>query len=92
MSRHIFVISLNREKEFRQYWPKLFESEEDKATDEWWMRKLLIDIFNAVCKNIIASSLKVGDESMSAISFWTTVKGDLPHLSYILRELEPLGV
>ena len=28
---------------------------------------------------------------MSAISFWTTAKGDLPHLSYIFRKLEPLG-
>ena len=54
-------------------------------------RKILIDGFNVVCKNIAASSLKVGDESMSAIRFRTTAKGNLPHLSYIFRKLEPLG-
>ena len=35
---------------------------------------------------------KCGDELMSAISFWITPKGDIPHYSYILRNPEPLGV
>ena len=35
--------------------------------------------------------MKVGDESMSAIRFWTIVKGDLPHLSYIFENPESLG-
>ena len=35
--------------------------------------------------------LKVGDESMTAIRFWTMAKGNLPHLSYIFRKLETLG-
>ena len=52
---------------------------------------MLIDGFNEACRNIAAGYLKVGDESMSAIHFWTTQKGDLPHLSYILRHPEPLG-
>ena len=43
-----------------------------------------------VCKNIAASFLNGGD-SMSAIRFRTTAKGNLPHLSYILRKPEPLG-
>ena len=43
------------------------------------------------CKNIDASFLKVGDESMSVIRFRTTAKGNLPHLSNILRNPEPLG-
>ena len=43
------------------------------------------------CKNIAASFLKVGDESMSAIRFRTTEKGNLPHLYYIFRKPEPLG-
>ena len=43
------------------------------------------------CNNIAASFLKVGYESMSEICFWTTKKGNLPHLSYIFRKLEPLG-
>ena len=47
--------------------------------------------FNTVCKNIAASFLKVEDESMSAIRFRTTAKGNLSHLSYIFRKPEPLG-
>ena len=38
-----------------------------------------------------ASILKVGDESMSAICFRTTAKGNLPHFSYTFRKPEPLG-
>ena len=45
----------------------------------------IIDGFN------VASFLKAGYESTSAIRFRTTAKGNLPHLSYILRQPEPLG-
>ena len=41
---------------------------------------------------IAASSMKVGDESMSAIRFQTMAKGNLPHLSCILRKADPLGI
>ena len=60
-------------------------------TDEWCRGKHLFDGFNTTCKNIAASFLKVGDESMSAIRFRTTEKGNLLHLSYIFRKPEPLG-
>ena len=60
-------------------------------TDEWWRAKIIFYGFNTVCENIAASFLKVGDESMSAIRFLTTAKGNLPHLSYIFRKPEPLG-
>ena len=52
---------------------------------------MLIYGFDAACKNIAASFLKVGDESMSEIRFQTTEKWDLPHLYYIFRKPEPLG-
>ena len=52
---------------------------------------MLIDVFNDSCKNITASYLKVIDDSMSVIRFWTTEKGNLIHLSYIFRKLKPLG-
>ena len=52
---------------------------------------MLIYGLNTACKNIDASYMKVGDESMSAISFCTTEKGKLPHLSYIFRKPDPLG-
>ena len=47
--------------------------------------------FNEACKNISAKYLKVGDESMGAISFQTTVKGNLAHLSCIFYSPESLG-
>ena len=53
--------------------------------------RLLIDGFNEACSIIAASYLKVRDDSMSAIRFHTTLKGDLPHLSYILHNPKPLG-
>ena len=80
-----------RGKEFIKYWPQVFESEEDKARDKRWREKFLTNVFNAACKNIDASFLRVGDEFMSEICFWTTAKGNLPHLSYIFRNPEPLG-
>ena len=52
---------------------------------------MLIDGFNAACKNITASFMKVGDESTREIRFWKTAKGNLPYFSYILRKPEPLG-
>ena len=33
---------------------------------------------------------ETADESMSAIRFWTTPKGDLPHYWFILSKLKPL--
>ena len=52
---------------------------------------MLVNGFNEACKNIDASYLKVGSDSMSDIRLWTTAKGDLPHLSYIFCKPEPLG-
>ena len=53
---------------------------------------MLIDGFNDACNNISSIYMKVGDDSMSTISFRTTVKGDLTNLSYILRKPETRGV
>ena len=52
---------------------------------------MLINGINEECKNIPAIYLKVGGDSMSAILFRTTAKGNLPHLSYIFRKPEPLS-
>ena len=52
---------------------------------------MLVGGFNEACNNISSSSMKVGYESMSAISFWKMAKGNLPHLSYIFRKPDPLG-
>ena len=71
------------ERDTRKYWKQGFESEADKETYEWWRENLLINGFNAACKNIASSFMNVGDESMSEICFRTTEKGNLPHLSYV---------
>ena len=42
-----------------------------------------INGYNEACNNTSLGYLKVVNKSTSAIRFWTTVKGDLPHLSYI---------
>ena len=52
---------------------------------------MLIYGFNEALNNISGSYLKVGDESMSAISFLTTEKGNLTHKYYIFRNLGPMG-
>ena len=52
---------------------------------------MFINGFNEALNNIAASSMKVGDESMSAIRFRKTEKWNLPHLSYIFHKLEPMG-
>ena len=52
---------------------------------------MLIYGFNESCKNIAVIYLKIGDDSMVVIRFQTTYKGNLPHLSYIFRNPEPLG-
>ena len=51
----------------------------------------LIDGFNVAYNNIVASSMKFDDKSMSAICFHIMGKGNLRHLSYMFRKLEPLG-
>ena len=42
------------------------------------MRRM-IDGFKNTCRGVSLGVEKVLDESMSAIRFWTTPKGDLPH-------------
>ena len=77
--------------EFRKYWPRGLESEGYKDEDEWWRVRLFIYGFNEACSNIARSYLKVRDEFMSVIQFRTMSKGNLLHLYYIFRNLEPLG-
>ena len=52
---------------------------------------MLINGFNAACKNIAAMFLRVVDESMSEIRFRTTANGKLSHLYYIFRKPETMG-
>ena len=89
---HICGIPHTRSKEFKKYWPQGFYSEQYKKPNEQWRSRLLINSFNNAFKNISASYLRVGDESMSGIRFCTTVNIIFPHLSYIFCKPEPLGI
>ena len=51
----------------------------------------MVDGFNESRRQIASGVEKTADESMSAIHFYTTPKGDLPHYSYIFRNPETLG-
>ena len=53
---------------------------------------MLIYGFNDAFKNKHASYLRVGDDTMSAIHFQTIVNENLPHLSYIFRNPESMGM
>ena len=48
-------------------------------------------LFKKAFKNISVSYMKDDNSSMSVIHFWTTSKGNLPHLYYIFYKPEPLG-
>ena len=82
--RQICGISNTRGKEFRNYLSQVFKSQEENESDGLWRARLLINGFNEAINNISDSYPKVVGESTSSISFGTTVKGGLPHLSYIL--------
>ena len=64
----------------------------EKGTNKFWKIRGLIDGFNDSRRYISSGVGKTADESISAIQFFTTTKGDLTHYSYIFRKLEPLGI
>ena len=72
-------ISLTRFKEFRKFWTCSFVDPLVKGTDKFWKIRGLIDGFNESRRQIASGKEKTADESMSAIRFRTTPKGDLPH-------------
>ena len=78
-------------KEFRTFWPSSFVDTSVKGTDDFWKVGGLIDRFNESRRKIASGLEKTADESMSAIRFCTTLKGYLPHYSYIFRNPYPLG-
>ena len=82
---------MTRFKEFRTFWPCSFVVPLVKVTDNFWKIRGLIDRFNESRGKIASGKEKNVDESMSAIIFRTTPKGDLPHYFYIFRKPEPLG-
>ena len=84
-------ISLTSFKYFWTFRPCSFVDPLVKVVDNFWKICGLIDGFNESRSQIASGKEKTADESMSAIRFRTTPKGDLPHYSYIFRKMEPLG-
>ena len=83
---------LYRFKNFRTFFPKIWEEEQHSNTDPWWKFSSAIDDFNAIRKEmILPSEIVAADESMSAFRPQTTKTGDLPNISFIARKPENLG-
>ena len=82
---------MTRFKDFRTIYPSSFIDLSVKGTDNFWKFRGVIDGSNKFFRQIASGVGKTADESMSAIQFCTTPKVDLPHYSYIFRNLEQLG-
>ena len=82
---------MTRFKEFRKFFPCYFVDPLVKVTNNFWKIRGLIDGLNNLRRQIASGRDKTADESMSAIRFRTTPKGDLTHYSYIFGEPEPSG-
>lgn len=81
-----------RFEQIKSYIPFLFANEQRRGEDPWWQFSEAVEEYNKNRQNtVLASSLKVFDESMSAYRPRTTKTGNLPHLSKIDRKPEPLG-
>ena len=61
-----------------------------KGIDNFWKFLGIIDGFNELRRQISYGVGKTSDESMIAIQFCTTLKGYLPHYSYIFMQPGPL--
>ena len=80
-----------RFKEFRTFWVSSFADLSVKGTENFSKIRGLIDSFNDLRRQIASGVGKTSDGLMSAIQFFTTPKGDLPHYSFIFRNMGPLG-
>ena len=83
-------ISLKRFKGIGAFCPCSFVDPSVKGINNFLKVCGLIDGFNESRRQIYSEVEKNSDDSMSAIQFCTSPKGDLPHYSYIFRKAEPL--
>ena len=81
-----------RFKEMKYFFSYLWADPKKEGVDAWWQIICVEDLFAENCrKNILSSAIKTLDKSMSAFRPQTLAKGNLLHLSHILRKLEDLG-
>jgi len=82
-----------RFQQIREVIVHMWASPQQKEEDDWWMINLAIAEYNNNRKRRIRASLvKTMDESMSAFRPQTCSTGNLPHLLYIMRKPEDLGM
>jgi Transposase IS4 len=82
----------HRFKNIREFIPYLYADASGKENDPWWQFSKAVDDYNKNCsKTVLASFLKLMDESMSAYHPQTTKTGNLDHLSIVARKPENLG-
>ena len=81
-----------RHGQIKRYIPYLWADNQRKGNDPWWQFSKAVDKFNENRKNnVLASFIKVMDESMSAYRPQTTKNGNLPHITFLKRKPENLG-
>jgi len=81
-----------RWKEFRRFFPCIFEDASRKDSDPWWQFSSAVDDFNSIRRDLLSSSRWISiDETMSAWQPRKTALGGLPNISFIARKPEPLG-
>ena len=83
---------LYRFKQFRQFFPTIWESDHHAGKDPWWKFQSAVDNFNEIRNELVLpSEILCVDESMSAFRPQTTKTGDMPNISYVTRKPENLG-
>ena len=86
-------MSLERFKEWKTCVAWMYADEAIKDDDPWWQISPAFEAHRRNRKRTIALSIiKVLDESMSAFRPQTKKDGNVPHLSFIKRKPEPLGI
>ena len=85
-------IKFYRFKEFRHFFPEVFQDVSRSSTDPWWKFVKGIEDFNRNrSRYLIPTNHLTMDELMSAWCPQTTKTGGLPNITNIPRKPEPLG-
>lgn len=89
-----YGIKYHRFKQIKKFYPHSFVHPSVTAADDaWYMISWFVEEFNKNRRQTVAASRVLTiDETMTAWKPRSTKTGGLPHLSYVMRKLEPLGL
>ena len=86
-------MTLHRFNDLKLHLPYMWADEGLKGTDDWWK---IVRVFDWYAENrrrtVHASNTKLVNETMFAFRPQTQKDGNVPHLSYVQRKPENLGV